>query len=101
LIDPTVLWDDNGQVYLVHAWAGSRAGIKSILTVNKLNASADKVLDDAVIVYDGHEKDPTIEGPKIYKRNQYYYLFAPAGGVSTGWQTILRSKIYTALMKEK
>lgn len=91
-IDPTVLWDEDGQVYLVHAWAGSRAGIKSILTVNRLNSAADKVLDDAVIVYDGHEKDPTIEGPKIYKRNKYYYLFAPAGGVSTGWQTVLRSK---------
>lgn len=91
-IDPSVLWDENGEVYLVHAWAGSRAGIKSILTVNRLNSSADKVLDDAVIVYDGHEKDPTIEGPKMYKRNQYYYLFAPAGGVSTGWQTVLRSK---------
>ena len=26
------------------------------------------------------------------KRNGYYYVFAPAGGVKTGWQTILRSK---------
>ena len=46
----------------------------------------------AVMVYDGHEMDPTIEGPKFYKRNGYYYIFAPGGGVSTGWQTILRSK---------
>lgn len=46
-IDPTVLWDEDGQVYLVHAWAGSRAGIKSILTVNRLSNNADKVLDDA------------------------------------------------------
>ncbi|MFZ1329384.1 MAG: family 43 glycosylhydrolase, partial [Chitinophagaceae bacterium] len=45
-----------------------------------------------VMVYDGHINDPTIEGPKFYKRNGYYYIFAPAGGVSTGWQTILRSK---------
>ena len=51
-----------------------------------------KVLDEGVIVYDGHETDPTIEGPKAYKRNGYYYLFAPAGGVSTGWQLVLRSK---------
>ena len=36
--------------------------------------------------------DPTIEGPKFYKRNNYYYIFAPAGGVSTGWQLVLRSK---------
>lgn len=27
-----------------------------------------------------------------YKRNGYYYIFAPAGGVATGWQLVLRSK---------
>ena len=36
--------------------------------------------------------DPTVEGPKFYKRNSYYYIFAPGGGVATGWQTVLRSK---------
>jgi beta-xylosidase len=92
LIDPCPLWDDNGKVYLVHAFAGSRAGIKSIIVVKELNKEGTKVVGDAVIVYDGHDNDPTIEGPKFYKRNSYYYIFAPAGGVSTGWQTILRSK---------
>lgn len=92
LIDPCPLWDDNGQVYLVHGWAGSRAGIKSIITVKKLNKEGTKVIDEGVIVYDGHETDPTIEGPKLYKRNGYYYIFAPAGGVPTGWQLVLRSK---------
>ena len=92
LIDPCPLWDDNGKVYLVHAYAGSRAGIKSIFVVKELNNEGTKVISDPVMVYDGHEKDPTIEGPKFYKRNGYYYIFAPAGGVSTGWQTVLRSK---------
>lgn len=92
LIDPCPLWDNDGQVYLAHGWAGSRAGIKSILTIKKLNAAGSKVTDEGVIVYDGHETDPTIEGPKLYKRNGYYYIFAPAGGVSTGWQLALRSK---------
>jgi beta-xylosidase len=92
LIDPCPLWDGNGAVYLVHGWAGSRAGIKSILTLKKLNSEGTKVLDAGTIIYDGHETDPTIEGPKIYKRNNYYYIFAPAGGVSTGWQLALRSK---------
>lgn len=92
LIDPCPLWDDDKNVYLVHAFAGSRAGIKSILVVKKMNAEGTKTLDNGVLVYDGHESDPTIEGPKIYKRNKYYYIFAPAGGVSTGWQLVLRSK---------
>ncbi|MEO5564191.1 MAG: glycoside hydrolase 43 family protein [Chitinophagaceae bacterium] len=92
LIDPCPLWDDDGNVYLVHAFAGSRAGIKSIIVVKKMNKEGTKTIDDAVLVYDGHETDPTIEGPKFYKRNGYYYIFAPAGGVATGWQLVLRSK---------
>ncbi len=92
LIDPCPLWDDNGKVYLVHAYAGSRAGIKSIIVVKQMNAEGTKTIDDGVIVYDGHDMDPTIEGPKFYKRNGWYYIFAPAGGVSTGWQLVLRSR---------
>ncbi len=92
LIDPCPLWDDNGKSYLVHAYAGSRAGIKSIIVVKEMNREGTKIISSAVMVYDGHEVDPTIEGPKFYKRNGYYYIFAPAGGVSTGWQTVLRSK---------
>ncbi|HTN38581.1 MAG TPA: glycoside hydrolase 43 family protein [Arachidicoccus sp.] len=92
LIDPCPLWDEDGKAYLVHAFAGSRAGIKSVIAVNKMNSEGTKVLDPGVIVYDGHKDDPTIEGPKFYKRSGYYYIFAPAGGVSTGWQLVLRSK---------
>lgn len=92
LIDPCPLWDDDGQVYLVHAYAGSRAGIKSVIVVKKLNKEGSRALDDGLLVYDGHELDPTIEGPKFYKRNGWYYIFAPAGGVSTGWQVVLRAK---------
>ncbi|MBP6430393.1 MAG: glycoside hydrolase 43 family protein [Ferruginibacter sp.] len=92
LIDPCPLWDDNGKVYLAHAYAGSRAGIKSVIIIKELNANADSVISKPVLVYDGHLQDGTIEGPKLYKRNGYYYIFAPAGGVSTGWQTVLRSK---------
>jgi beta-xylosidase len=92
LIDPCPLWNDDGQTYLVHAYAGSRAGIKSIIVVKKMNKEGTKTIDEGVMVYDGHELDPTIEGPKFYKRNGYYYIFAPAGGVATGWQLVLRSK---------
>ncbi|MBB2144515.1 family 43 glycosylhydrolase [Pedobacter sp. LMG 31464] len=92
LIDPCPLWDEDGKVYLVHAYAGSRAGIKSIIVVKKMNTAGDKVIEEGKLVYDGHELDPTLEGPKFYKRNGFYYIFAPAGGVSTGWQLVLRSK---------
>jgi len=92
LIDPSPLWDDNGKVYLTYAYAGSRAGIKSILVVCTMNNEGTKAYHDEVMVFDGHQKHPTAEGPKFYKRNGYYYIFAPAGGVKTGWQLVLRSK---------
>ena len=92
LIDPCPLWDEEGKAYLVHAYAGSRAGIKSILVVHQMSPDGTRLLDAGNIVFDGHVAHPTVEGPKFYKRGGYYYFFAPAGGVSTGWQLALRSK---------
>lgn len=92
LIDACPLWDEDGKVYLVYAYAGSRAGIKSVLNIAEMNADGTKTITPGRIIYDGHALDPTIEGPKFYKRNDWYYIFAPAGGVATGWQTVLRSR---------
>lgn len=92
IIDTTPLWDDDGRVYLVHAYAGSRAGLKSVIAICELNADATAAITQSRIVFDGHEKHETCEGPKFYKRNGYYYLFFPAGGVPTGWQVAARSK---------
>lgn len=92
IIDTTPLWDDDGRVYLVHAYAGSRAGLKSVIAVCELNAEATRAITPSRIVFDGHEAHQTCEGPKFYKRNGYYYIFHPAGGVPTGWQVVLRSK---------
>ncbi len=91
LIDPTPLWDDDGKAYLVYAFAGSRAGIKSMLVVCTMNSEGSIANYDEVLLIDGHQEEPTIEGPKIYKKNGFYYIFAPAGGVATGWQTVLRA----------
>lgn len=34
----------------------------------------------------------TLEGPKVYHRNGWYYVFAPAGGVEQGWQSVFRAR---------
>lgn len=93
IIDTTPLWDDDGRVYLVNAWAASRSGFNSVITVRELSSDGKHVIGDPVMVYDGQpEGNHTIEGPKFYKRNGYYYILAPAGGVEKGWQVALRSK---------
>lgn len=101
LIDSCPFWDEDGNAYLIHGWAGSRAGVKSLLTLNKMSADGTKVLDKGTHVYDGHDNNATIEGPKMYRRNGYYYIFAPAGGVATGWQLALRSKNIYGPYEEK
>ena len=84
-IDPGPFWDDDGKAYLLHAMAASRAGVKSILLLHRMSEDGLELLDDGNIVYDGHRIDPTIECPKMHKRNGFYYIFAPAGGVPQGW----------------
>lgn len=92
IIDPCPLWDDDGRAYLVHAWAGSRAGFKSLLSVSEMTPDGTRLVGEEVLIFDGHDAHPTVEGPKFYKRNGYYYVFAPAGGVKPGWQLVLRSR---------
>ena len=91
-IDPCPFWDDDGNAYLVSAFAKSRIGFKSILHLSRMEPDGTRLLDEGVHIFDGNLNHPTIEGPKMYKRNGYYYIFAPAGGVKPGWQTVLRSK---------
>lgn len=100
-IDPCPLWDEDGRAYLVTGVAASRSGVKSILVVSRMNPEGTRLLDDGVIVFDGHDRHPTVEGPKFYKRNGYYYIFAPAGGVETGWQLALRSRNVYGPYEEK
>ena len=90
-IDPCPLWDEDGKAYLSHGCAGSRAGLKSVLFVAPMSPDGTRLLGPSRIVYDGHETQPTIEGTKFYKYNGDYYIFSPAGGVSTGWQVVLKS----------
>ena len=102
LIDTSPLWDDDGRVYLVHAWAGSRAGFKSILNVCELDKDCTRVISDQVLVFDGKKTgDDTVEGPKFYKRDGWYYIFAPSGGVKEGWQLVLRSRNVYGPYEEK
>ncbi|WP_347840417.1 glycoside hydrolase 43 family protein [uncultured Draconibacterium sp.] len=92
MIDPSPLWDDDGNAYLVSAWAGSRAGVNSLLTVWRMAPDGTEILDNGFNIYSGHDYNHTIEGPKFYKMKGYYFILAPAGGVEQGWQLALRSK---------
>ena len=91
-IDPCPFWDDNGEAWLVHAFAHSRSGIKHKLQLFSMSPDGKQLQGEGRIIYDGSCDQPTLEGPKVYKRGGWYYIFAPAGGVETGWETVLRAK---------
>lgn len=93
MIDTSPLWDEDGRVYLVNGWANSRNRFASVITVRELNAEGTKAISDPVIVFDGNgTENRTCEGPKFYKRNGWYWVMFPAGGVPTGFQVAMRSQ---------
>lgn len=93
MIDTTPLWDEDGRCYLVNGWAGSRASFASVLCVRELSADGTRAISDPVIVFDGNgTENRTCEGPKFYKRDGWYWIMCPAGGVPTGFQLAMRSK---------
>ena len=81
--DPCPFWDEDGKAYL----GRSRHGAGPII-VHRMSDDGRELLDEGVTVYTG----PVAEGTKWLKRNGYYYLIIPEGGVGQGWQTVLRSK---------
>lgn len=92
IIDTCPFWDEDGKAYIAHGYAGSRAGVKSILGMIEMTPNGTKTIGQDRMIYDGHIDNPTIEGAKMYKRGDWYYIFSPSGGVATGWQEVLRSK---------
>ena len=93
MIDTTPLWDDDGRCYLVNGWANSRSRFASVLTVRELDSEGKRPISDPVIVFDGNgTENRTCEGPKFYKRDGWYWIMCPAGGVPTGFQLAMRAK---------
>jgi len=87
LEDPCPFWDDDGQAYLVHGRVGAGP-----LVLHRMSADGTKVLDAGKTIVEDPANLPVLEGPKLLKRNGWYYIFAPYGGVEKGPQAVLRSK---------
>ncbi|MFR9529023.1 MAG: glycoside hydrolase 43 family protein [Rikenellaceae bacterium] len=85
--DPCPFWDEDGQAWLIRSKLCGGP-----VYLHKMSQDGLSLLDSGRIVYWDDEVDPILEGLKMMKRNSYYYILAPAGGVQTGWQTVLRSK---------
>jgi beta-xylosidase len=87
LEDPCPFWDEDGKAYLIHSRTGAGP-----LILHRMSTDGKHVLDPGKIIVDDPLHLPVLEGPKLYKRNGYYYIFAPFGGVGSGAQAVLRSR---------
>ncbi|MFI7343587.1 family 43 glycosylhydrolase [Streptomyces sp. NPDC050085] len=104
LIDACPLWDEeSGEAFLVHAYAKSRAGIKNRLTGHRMSPDGRELLDEGKLLIDGDEIPGwfTLEGPKLYRHDGWYWILAPAGGVETGWQGAFRSRSFFGPYEER
>jgi beta-xylosidase len=85
--DPCPFWDDDGKAYLVHSKL--HAGP---LILHRMSPDGKMILDNGRVIVQDPVHLPTLEGPKLYKRHGWYYIFAPIGGVGRGSQAVLRSR---------
>ncbi|GGX86850.1 family 43 glycosylhydrolase [Massilia dura] len=85
--DPCPFWDDDGKAWLVH----SKVGAGPII-LHAMSLDGTRLLDAGKTIIEDKVNLPVLEGPKVYKRNGWYYIFAPIGGVGTGPQAVLRAR---------
>ncbi len=96
LEDPCPFWDDDGTAWLVHSRHGAGP-----LILHRMSPDGRRVLDSGTIIVEDKARLPILEGPKLYKRNSYYYILAPFGGVETGAQVALRSRTITGPYEQR
>jgi xylan 1,4-beta-xylosidase len=85
-IDPSILFDDDGKVYVVHQRSPSnkRYDAHTAVAIMEVDPVTFAQKSEDIILVDGGDKTPWntdyLEGPHIYKVNGEYILSAPGGG---------------------
>ncbi|MEA1673201.1 glycoside hydrolase 43 family protein [Nitrospirillum sp. BR 11163] len=87
LEDPCPFWDEDGSAWLVHSVHGAGP-----LILHRMSPDGTRVLDAGTVIVEDKAALPILEGPKLYKRNGWYYILAPFGGVEKGAQVALRAR---------
>lgn len=106
VIDPAPFWDDDGSAWMAMAFAASRAGFQNVIVLKRMDADGSRTTGPGIRIIEGDKLPPvrtsigmrpwqTTEGPKLYKRGGWYWLFAPSGSVKGGWQGVFRARKLT------
>ncbi|MCW3786712.1 glycoside hydrolase family 43 protein [Plebeiibacterium sediminum] len=99
--DPSLFFDEDGRTYIIYN--SEAPDNKPLYTghhtirINEIDINKMAVISDNAILVNGgvdlSKKPIWIEGPHMYKVNEYYYVFAAEGGTCEDHsQVIFRSK---------
>lgn len=87
-IDPSLLFDDDGTVYLC---AGGRTELGMGVTLSVVDLGEGRILEGPRLICRG-SGGRWPEGPHLYRRKGLYYLFLAEGGTEYGhMETVFRS----------
>ena len=88
-IDPSLLFDDDGKVYLT---TGGSPGCAARICQSEIDIKTGKRLSEIKPLWSG-TGGSSPEGPHLYKLNGFYYLMIAEGGTEYGHgETIARSR---------
>jgi len=81
--DPSLFHDDDGRKWMVNVQWDHRKAHPSFggIVLQEYDANLKKLIDQGRIIL---QKDILIEGPNLYKQNEFYYLMLAQGG--TDWE---------------
>jgi len=93
--DPSLFHDDDGKMYFLNMeWDFRRKGNDQFsgILITELDPKTLKTVSKTVKIFKGSAKGG-VEGPHLYKKDGYYYMFAAEGGtVYKHAETVARSK---------
>lgn len=92
--DPSLFIDDNGKAYVLVRIFDHRKGKPSSpgIGIHELDLKALQPIGGPKFVYSGWNKS-SAEGPKMIKKEDWYYLFTAEGGTGYGhYEAVARSK---------
>lgn len=77
-IDPDLFWDDDGKVYM---------SVARGIFIHEVDLATGSVLKTLTVWNGTGDRNP--EGPKLYKKDGYYYLSISEGGTETNHSAVI------------
>lgn len=93
--DPSLFHDDDGRKYLLNTFWDHRPWMENFfygITIQEYDFAGNRPVGERKMIFRGTGKKLT-EGPHLYRKDNYYYLFTAEGGTrDSHCETVSRSR---------